>query len=288
MEMRLLKIIAIALLTGMVGATGVSAREPASSNALNLPGNLIFGAGGLSGRFLVFDDWVSTRNYTLNDVIKHSGALWVALADPGAGDEPGVDADWEKITDQVAANPGGTPALTLSTMTIGMFDYTVSGGGTGATTFVALTDTPSSITANMCVLGNGAGNALIFGACGGAGDGDIEGVTAGIGLSGGGTTGTVTLNLDLTSGVGAVTDLQDGDDFVLADDEQQRRHPPRHLLGAEQRGTRRDHGRRSAGEHHAGHRGGRRVRCGELLQRHPRPGIRPLRYGNQRDPSRLP
>ena len=141
----------------------------------------------------------------------------MALADPGAGDEPGVDADWEKITDQVAANPGGTPALTLSTMTIGMFDYTVSGGGTGATTFVALTDTPSSITADMCVLGNGAGNALIFGACGGAGDGDIEGVTAGIGLSGGGTTGTVTLNLDLTSGVGAVTDLQDGDDFVLAD-----------------------------------------------------------------------
>ena len=40
------------------------------------------------------------------------------------------------------------------------------GGGGGSTTFVALTDTPSVITADECVQGNSSGNALEFGSCG--------------------------------------------------------------------------------------------------------------------------
>ena len=52
---------------------------------------------------------------------------------------------------------------------------------------------------------------------GGGGSGDITGVTAGIGLSGGGDAGDVTLNLDLQSGVGAITSLAGGDDFAVSD-----------------------------------------------------------------------
>ena len=78
------------------------------------PGNLAFNVGGLNGRYLVFEDWLSTRNYTLNSVITHSSALWVALSDPAAGDEPGVAAVWEKITDQTAAAGTGA-AITAGT-----------------------------------------------------------------------------------------------------------------------------------------------------------------------------
>ena len=42
----------------------------------------------------------------------------------------------------------------------------------------------------------GSNGSIIIEASGGSGAGDIQGVTAGTGLSGGGTSGTVTLNLD--------------------------------------------------------------------------------------------
>ena len=45
------------------------------------------------------------------------------------------------------------------------------GGGGGSTTFVALTDTPASITADECVAGNAAGDALEFVTCGTGGGG---------------------------------------------------------------------------------------------------------------------
>ena len=43
------------------------------------------------------------------------------------------------------------------------------GGGGGASTFTALSDTPGTITASECVQGNAAGNALVFAACATAG-----------------------------------------------------------------------------------------------------------------------
>ena len=90
------------------------AATPASTTAHVFSGNIVFGSGGMSGRFLVFDDWVVTKNYTLNTVIKHSSAIWVALTDPAVGDEPGVSAAWEKITDQTAASGTGA-AITAGT-----------------------------------------------------------------------------------------------------------------------------------------------------------------------------
>ena len=77
------------------------------------PGDLAFNLGGVKGRWLIFEDWETSRNYTLNTVLKHSGALWVALADPAAGNEPGVHAAWEKITDQTGT--GGGLSLTAGT-----------------------------------------------------------------------------------------------------------------------------------------------------------------------------
>ena len=46
-----------------------------------------------------------------------------------------------------------------------------TGGSGGSTTFTGLTDTPGSITADECVIGNSAGDALEFGSCGTGGGG---------------------------------------------------------------------------------------------------------------------
>ena len=48
------------------------------------------------------------------------------------------------------------------------------GGGGGSTTFTALTDTPAAITADECVAGNSAGDALEFVTCGTGGGGAIS------------------------------------------------------------------------------------------------------------------
>ena len=53
------------------------------------------------------------------------------------------------------------------------------GGGGGASTFTALSDTPGTITASECVQGNAAGNALVFAACAtGGGGGGTDDQTA--------------------------------------------------------------------------------------------------------------
>ena len=72
----------------------------------------------------------------------------------------------------------------------GAVTITGSGSGGGSTTFTALTDTPASITADQCVMGNSAGDALEFGACatGAAAGGvtllvDDAGYTTGAGAS---------------------------------------------------------------------------------------------------------
>ena len=59
-----------------------------------------------------------------------------------------------------------------------------TGGGVGSSTWVGLTETPSAITADECVQGNAAGDALVFAACAtggggvaGTGDQRIESVT---------------------------------------------------------------------------------------------------------------
>ena len=144
------------------GAWGATA---ASRNAHNWTGNLTFSAGGLSGRFLVFDDWVNNKDYTLNTIIKHSNAIWVALIDPATGDEPGVSANWEKITDQTAASGTG------ASITAGTADPT--GGADGdAYLQVNATDVVQSIWRNA----SGTWTEYTVPAGGGGGSGDITAV----------------------------------------------------------------------------------------------------------------
>ena len=85
-----------------LGAPAAIAAVSSGTVWINAPGDLHFlsGGGGLRGRYLVLEDWNSTTNWTLNTILKHDSAVWVALADPAAGDEPGVATAWEKVTDQ--------------------------------------------------------------------------------------------------------------------------------------------------------------------------------------------
>ena len=101
-----------AILSAGAIATPAKAANDANLYAHIFGANLGFGAGGLPGEFLVFRAWTSTPQvpYEASTVIKHSGALWVALTAPGASDEPGVAAVWEKITDQTGG--GGTGDIT--------------------------------------------------------------------------------------------------------------------------------------------------------------------------------
>ena len=87
------------------------------------------------------------------------------------------------------------------------------GGGGGSTTFTALTDTPAAITADECVAGNSAGDALEFVTCGaGGGGGDITAVLTATdsGLTGGTTSGSA----DLAIADGGITNVRIATDAV--------------------------------------------------------------------------
>ena len=109
--MRFLRIfLAVAFLAGL---SPVAHAAESAQRWITGEGDLLFNRGGIRGEYLIFQDWLVTKDYTLNTVIKHSGAIWVALTDPAIGDEPGTAAAWEKITDQTGT--GGGLSLTAGT-----------------------------------------------------------------------------------------------------------------------------------------------------------------------------
>ena len=119
---RLLGSILVAVLLVAAPAT-THAADPATTNLSPLPGNLVFSRGGIPGRYIVINEWEGTRNYPPSSLIQHNDDAWLALNDTSVGDEPGVDADWLKVTNQTAA--AGTGAV----ITAGTSDPT--GGSDG-------------------------------------------------------------------------------------------------------------------------------------------------------------
>ena len=202
--MRFLKLFSLALCLSLTCASSTWANEAAPTTSHVFSGNIVFGAGGMSGRFLVFDDWVATKNYTLNTVIKHDAAIWVALIDPAAGDEPGVSVNWEKITDQ----PTGSGA----SITAGTANPT---GGNDGDAYVQV-DGSDEIQA---IWRNASGTWTEYTIpAGGSGTGDITsvGTANNSGLAGGVDSGDADLSLsanNLPTGTAVAT----GDHVVYTD-----------------------------------------------------------------------
>lgn len=71
---------------------------PASTNAASLPANLLFGAGGISGRFIYFEQWAADGDYPIDTILEHDGHLWWASVAPPVGGEPGTHAAWHNLT----------------------------------------------------------------------------------------------------------------------------------------------------------------------------------------------
>tara|TARA_S200002703_G_scaffold38925_1_gene34117 strand:+ start:4081 stop:5613 length:1533 start_codon:yes stop_codon:yes gene_type:complete len=127
-------------------------------------------------------------------------------------------ADIADVDDGVV--PLQTPDINGGTIDGATIGGTTPGAGTfttaSATTFsgsgASLTNIPNSALDNSSITINGTSTAL----GGSIIVGDITGVTAGTGLSGGGTTGALTLNLDLNE-LTTSTANGDGDFFAVVD-----------------------------------------------------------------------
>ena len=100
----------------MVFATGIHGAELKGGNAWQLAnGDLVFGGrtGGLSARFLAFEEWdadnnsISDRDWAIDSLIEHDGEVWWAETDPALADEPGVAAAWVQVSG--AIGPVGPP-----------------------------------------------------------------------------------------------------------------------------------------------------------------------------------
>ena len=68
---------------------------------------------------------------------------------------------------------------------------------------------------NELFVGDGSTAATSLTAIGGSGSGDIEGVTAGTGLSGGGTSGTVSLAVDLSELTDMTASVNSSEDELI-------------------------------------------------------------------------
>lgn len=98
--------------------------------------------------------------------------------------------------------------LTVPNLTNTTNGKTIHINNVGSTAFTLLSKTIEPGTGILLRWTGSAWNISGVGnATGGGGAGDIEGVTAGIGLTGGGTSGTVTLNADTSSVLATISDV---------------------------------------------------------------------------------
>ena len=128
------------------------------------------------------------------------------------GDNGAIDSSAQALTD------GAGNALGLTLTNAGVIVSTTNG------TLIGTSDTNVVTAALLNVSGNGSAGEILTSdgdgsfSWGAAATGDITGVTAGTGLSGGGTSGAVTINLDTHTGdVTGTTALTIANDVVTAD-----------------------------------------------------------------------
>ena len=161
-----MKLIA-AVLVALVGLAPAAVAEPSSGfNAVVLPGDLAFSSGGVNARYLILEDWAAGEDYGINSIVKHSSQVWAALADPAVGDEPGIAAAWTNLVAPVTRLLPDSPADDQ----IARYDSASSAwvaedlppGQGGASTFLALTDTPGTYVAGYALVVNAAGDAVEF------------------------------------------------------------------------------------------------------------------------------
>ena len=92
-------LLTLAFIVAPTAETPVSyAAESAGTTALPLGGDLIFFGGGVSGRYLILENWNATQDYPRNTLLKHNNQAWIALDDPAIGDEPGSNVIWLQVT----------------------------------------------------------------------------------------------------------------------------------------------------------------------------------------------
>ena len=149
---------------------------------------------------------VSTAGVTSGQILKYNGTSWAVATDATGGSgsqnlfstvassgQNDIVADGTTDKLYIEAGTGISIATDENTDTL-----TIT--ATGATALDGLTDVSTAgVTSGQILKYNGSSwaPAADGGGGGGGGAGDIEGVTAGTGLTGGGTTGTVILDIDV-------------------------------------------------------------------------------------------
>ena len=174
---------------------------------------------------------------TLNNLITmgtHTTGNYVATITAGTGLTSDGATSGESITHSLSVDAAQTQITSVGTIGTGVWaatDVAVAHGGTGASTATAGFDALSPMTAEGDVLYGGSSGTVTKLAKGSDADvltlasgvpswatptvGDITSVAAGVGLSGGGTVGALTITLDLSE-LSTVTPA-DGDFFSTLD-----------------------------------------------------------------------
>lgn len=139
---------------------------------------------------------VSTTSPSTGQVLKWNGSQWA----PGTDNEgAGGGGDITAVTAGTGLSGGGTTGDVTLSLESGVITPNTYGSTANGTKIDTITvDTYGRVTS------------IVTGATG-----DIDGVTAGTGLSGGGTSGTVTLNLDFAELTDMTGDISGLTEFIL-------------------------------------------------------------------------